>query len=560
MRDKNIGKGNLVIKCNANNIPSDTIVALCGDGKWLGKWNPEKSLPLYVNDQGVWEIRLDSTKFYGKNEYKFLLIKNYGSEQQVVTWEHGDNRSFEVIDGDNSLQIFNNFTINLPAQKARFAGTAIPVFSIRSKTSFGCGDFSDIIKFCELLKQTGQRVLQILPINDTTMSRTWQDSYPYGAITVYALHPIYLNPLKIGVIEDEKYMKSFISKADKLNNLSEIDYDAVLKLKWDYFNKIFSQEWEKTSQRDDYKLFFEKNREWLINYSAFCYLRDKFKTADFSQWGDYSIYSKEKISNLTDPNSKTYQKTAIHLFLQYHLHLQLSEAHRYANDNGIILKGDIPIGINKNSVEAWVEPHLFNFSGQAGAPPDDFSVRGQNWGFPTYNWGLMEKDGYKWWKQRFSKMAEYFDAYRIDHILGFFRIWEVPSESVEGIMGHFNPSLPFSADELRGRGYNFNYDRDCLPYIKEYMLDEYFGYDKESVKNEFLEDFGWQTYKFKEQYNTQKKIETYLNENLDSIFNSYKETLFALISEVLFVQEPTDHSLYHPRISAQFTKSYKHSC
>jgi 4-alpha-glucanotransferase len=557
MRDKNIGKGNLVIKCNANNIPSDTIVALCGDGKWLGKWNPEKSLPLYVNDQGVWEIRLDSTKFYGKNEYKFLLIKNYGSEQQVVTWEHGDNRSFEVIDGDNSLQIFNNFTINLPAQKARFAGTAIPVFSIRSKTSFGCGDFSDIIKFCELLKQTGQRVLQILPINDTTMSRTWQDSYPYGAITVYALHPIYLNPLKIGVIEDEKYMKSFISKADKLNNLSEIDYDAVLKLKWDYFNKIFSQEWEKTSQRDDYKLFFEKNREWLINYSAFCYLRDKFKTADFSQWGDYSIYSKEKISNLTDPNSKTYQKTAIHLFLQYHLHLQLSEAHRYANDNGIILKGDIPIGINKNSVEAWVEPHLFNFSGQAGAPPDDFSVRGQNWGFPTYNWGLMEKDGYKWWKQRFSKMAEYFDAYRIDHILGFFRIWEVPSESVEGIMGHFNPSLPFSADELRGRGYNFNYDRDCLPYIKEYMLDEYFGYDKESVKNEFLEDFGWQTYKFKEQYNTQKKIETYLNENLDSIFNSYKETLFALISEVLFVQEPTDHSLYHPRISAQFTKSYK---
>ncbi|MPM83596.1 hypothetical protein SDC9_130665 [bioreactor metagenome] len=169
----------------------------------------------------------------------------------------------------------------------------------------------------------------------------------------------------------------------------------------------------------------------------------------------------------------------------------------------------------------------------------------------------MEKDGYKWWKQRFSKMSEYFDAYRIDHILGFFRIWEVPSESVEGIMGHFNPSLPFSADELRGRGYNFNYDRDCLPYIKEYMLDEYFGYDKESVKNEFLEDFGWQTYKFKEQYNTQKKIETYLNENPDSIFNSYKETLFALISEVLFVQEPTDHSLYHPRISAQFTKSYK---
>jgi 4-alpha-glucanotransferase len=168
--------------------------------------------------------------------------------------------------------------------------------------------------------------------------------------------------------------------------------------------------------------------------------------------------------------------------LQYHLHLQLSEAHRYANDNGIILKGDIPIGINKNSAEAWVEPHLFNFSGQAGAPPDDFSVRGQNWGFPTYNWGLMEKDGYKWWKQRFSKMAEYFDAYRIDHILGFFRIWEVPSESVEGIMGHFNPSLPFSADELRGRGYNFNYDRDCLPYIKEYMLDEYFGYDKENGK------------------------------------------------------------------------------
>ena len=116
----------------------------------------------------------------------------------------------------------------------------------------------------------------------------------------------------------------------------------------------------------------------------------------------------------------------------------------------IVLKGDIPIGNQpQTALEAWTEPHYFNLDGQAGAPPDDFSINGQNWGFPTYNWDVMEKDGYRWWMKRFQKMAEYFDAYRIDHILGFFRIWEIPMHAVHGLLGQFDPSLPMSGKKSK---------------------------------------------------------------------------------------------------------------
>ena len=135
----------------------------------------------------------------------------------------------------------------------------------------------------------------------------------------------------------------------------------------------------------------------------------------------------------------------------------MREVRDYAHAHGVVLKGDIPIGISRTSVDAWVYPELFNMDSSAGAPPDDFSVMGQNWGFPTYNWAKMAEDGYAWWKARFVKMAEYFDAYRIDHILGFFRIWEIPLNAVNALLGRFNPALPYSVDEIRGYGFNFEH-------------------------------------------------------------------------------------------------------
>ena len=187
-------------------------------------------------------------------------------------------------------------------------------------------------------------------------------------------------------------------------------------------------------------------------YAVFCALRDKKGTPDFSQWGSMAKYSKAKVAKYEKENSA---EVAYHYFVQYHLSKQLRDARDYAHSKGVVLKGDIPIGISRTSVDAWVYPELFHMNSSAGAPPDDFSVMGQNWGFPTYNWEKMAEDGYAWWKARFVKMSEYFDAYRIDHILGFFRIWEIPLDAVNALLGRFNPALPYSYEEIASYGFRF---------------------------------------------------------------------------------------------------------
>jgi len=546
----------LFIRLSANNTPQNSEILICGDNTYLGNWKYDKAKKLHKNIDGNWEIALDKKKLSGVVEYKFIQIVN-NNDIKTINWESGENRKLELSDLElKAHHIINHCSINLEAKKTRLAGTSVPVFSLRSEDSCGIGDFMDLIKMIDFLHKTNQNVLQLLPVNDTTMTHTWLDSYPYGAISIYALHPLYINLKAIGIINDEAFLKSFNKKAKVLNDLKCIDYEAVAKLKWSYLTKIHNQEGSKTFNTKEYKSFFKKNTNWLLSYATFCALRDLYKSAEFCKWPNYSIYKNEDIEHLTDESSTLYSSIAIHFFVQFHLHKQLTYVHNYATSKRIILKGDIPIGVNRNSVEAWVEPHLFNFGGQAGAPPDDFSVKGQNWGFPTYNWDNMESDGYSWWKKRFRKMSEYFDAYRIDHILGFFRIWEIPIDSIEGLMGHFNPSLPFTKEEILENGYQFHFERDCKPYIKEWMLNEYFGWKKDAVKSCFLDNHGWENYSLKEEFNTQSKINKYFIKNPDSDLNKTKNDLFSLCSEVLFLQDSVDTEKFHPRISAQFTKSY----
>jgi 4-alpha-glucanotransferase len=548
--------GSIIITCAANNLSTSDSLYISGSIEELGNWDISKKQPMHINCDGRWEYIISAQHPTAQFEYKFLLSSGTGDNESIV-WEHGNNRIFRDSGSNlNSKIIINHFSLNLPSAKPRFAGTAIPVFSLRSKESSGIGDFFDIKEMVDLLNVTGQRVLQILPVNDTTMTHTWTDSYPYGAISIFALHPLYINLKGVGIVKENGFMKRYKEKAEELNMLESVDYDSVSELKREYLTKIFSESGTKTFQSKDYKIFFTKNSEWLIPYAAYCYLRDKFKSADFSKWPEYSNFDSIKILELTSPKCEHYNEIAIHYFIQYHLHHQLSEVHQYANSKGIILKGDIPIGVNKYSVDAWVDPQYFNFNGQAGAPPDDFSVKGQNWGFPTYNWDKIEKDDFSWWKRRFRKMGEYFDAYRIDHILGFFRIWEIPTHSVEGLMGHFNPSLPLSEQEIRSFGYNFHYDRDCTPYIREYILNDYFGYDKTEISEIFLENIGWETYRLKNNLNTQTSIENYFATTSSSHLSKYKDPLLSLCSEVLFIPDPVDSTKFHPRISAQLTKSY----
>ena len=323
------------------------------------------------------------------------------------------------------------------------AGVAVPVFSLKSKYNCGVGEFLDLKLLADWCNKVGLKMIQILPINDTRTNDSWDNSYPYKAISTKALHPIYLNLSEMGTLYNESDKEYFEQQRSLLNAKDFVDYPEVMKVKDAYFKKIFAQTWHEVKNSNDYHIFFKENKEWLIPYSAFCYLSSKYKTCDFSKWEEFSNYYPSVVSSQLSAGDEI----EIHYFLQYHLDRQLKEVVNYLHHKGVALKGDIPIGIGRESVDAWTNPELFNMDCQAGAPPDAFATEGQNWGFPTYNWDMMEKDDYQWWRERLAQMSRHFDAYRIDHILGFFRIWEIPIEYSQGTMGHFSPALPLNPYE-----------------------------------------------------------------------------------------------------------------
>ncbi len=506
---------------------------IVGSSEALGGWNTDKAVPLAIGSYPHWKVSFDLAKLGDEFEYKFIVKENGN-----VWWEEGGNRRYYVCGELESEHIDATFRGNFDWKGA---GVAIPVFSLRTAQSQGIGDFVDLKKMGEWAVATGQKIIQILPINDTTQSFSWRDSYPYSAISIFALNPLYLSIREMGAEGEE---------LDRLNSLEMCDYDAVVKLKFDFFRKEFARSGKRTLKTKAFQKFYEANKDWLDKYAVFCYLRDKKGTANFQAWGKESVYSDKLVAKYTNPEGKEYGKVAIYLWLQYHLDRQLKESVEYCRSIGVVLKGDIPIGISRDSVEAWSDARLFNMNCQAGAPPDDFSADGQNWGFPTYNWEVMAQDGYAWWKRRFEKMADYFDLYRIDHILGFFRIWEIPMESVVGLLGYFNPAMPFSYEELAQRGLPMNRERYLEPQIHWDYLEEYFGGEDWTP---YLEPKDNGYFSLKEGYRTQREI----LEKLGGKNEKALQALYGLTGEVLFIEDPRKPGHFHPRISAQFTKSYQ---
>ncbi|WP_092067730.1 4-alpha-glucanotransferase [Prevotella sp. tf2-5] len=433
------------LKVRAPQLRGNERLALLGSGEALGNWEAKRALKMTEHESHEWVISLDADELGETMEFKFVAL----DEEEDVTplWENGNNRTVvlpqikkgEVIVYELSRAFF-------PIYPWKGAGTVIPVFSLRSEGSFGVGDFGDLKMMVDWADKTNQHIIQILPINDTNMTQTWQDSYPYNSISIYALHPQYTDFRQLPEIKDEKIKIQFEQLRHELNALPQIDYERMFAAKMDYLHALFEQEWATIKRRATYKAFYEQNKEWLVPYAAFCYYRDKYKTAVFSEWPKDATVKALKID----------KDVEFWFFVQYNLDQQMHAAHEYARQHHVILKGDIPIGISRDGVEAWVEPKYFNLNGQAGAPPDPFSADGQNWGFPTYNWDEMMKDDCVWWTRRFRKMAQFFDAYRIDHVLGFFRIWEIPVPEKSGLMGQFAPALGMSKEEIAGYGVNFN--------------------------------------------------------------------------------------------------------
>ena len=526
-------------------------LVLVGSDPLVGAWDVKRAVPMVEQAYNEWTVDINAEALaVNYLEFKFVALNDKkGSE----AWETGYNRSVEIPEMKAgsvvSYELSQSF---LERWNRKFAGTLVPVFSLRSKKSAGIGDFGDLMSMIDLVAKTGQKVLQLLPINDTTITHTWTDSYPYSCISVFAIHPQYADLQALPELEDAKARAEAEKTRAELNALPQIDYEKVNDFKITYLHQIFNQEGEKMMKSAEYQAFFQDTEQWLVPYAQYSCLRDKYGTADFSKWPDHNAWDEKDRKALSNPRTKAYKEVEFFYFVQYVLNTQMKAAHEHAMAKGVILKGDIPIGVNRFGCDVWTEPKYFNLDGQAGAPPDDFSVNGQNWGFPTYNWFEMLKDDCQWWTRRFQNMSKFFDAYRIDHVLGFFRIWEIPVDSVHGLLGQFAPALGMTADEIRSYGLNFQQDRFTRPFITDWVLDRVFHERAEEVKQKYLDRLDDERYQLKAEVDTQIKVEALFEGVTDEKEIWLRDGLYALISDVLFVRDHRNPGLYHPRISAQF--------
>jgi len=555
----NIPKGKISktirLKVRAPQLRADEVLAVTGDDLPIGEWKALEAVRMYEHNYNEWIIDFDVTKFTKPIiEFKFVALD---SEDDVTPfWETGPNRVITLPTlNSGELVVYELPEAHFQIYPIKCAGTQTPVFSMKSKSSFGTGDFGDLKKFIDWMAATKQRILQLLPINDTTITHTWTDSYPYSCISVFALHPQYADLNALPKIADAKVAKEMEKLRKELNALPQIDYERVNDAKTKYLRIIFEQEGKKMMQEQEYKDFFDNTKEWLVPYAQYCVMRDKYETADFNAWPDHNEWNEEERKKLEDEQTKEYEEAAFFYFTQYILDKQMREAHEYARSKGVILKGDIPIGVNRNSCDVWTEKKYFNLNGQAGAPPDAFSTNGQNWGFPTYNWEEMLNDGCQWWTKRFKKMADYFDAYRIDHVLGFFRIWEIPIDAVHGLLGQFAPSLAMTRQEVEAYGLKWNEDLFMKPYITDNVLHTIFGEYAHQVKSTYLRQVADDRYEMLPEYDTQRKVEKAF-EGCSEEESHVRDGLYALISNVLFLKDHRDSDKVHPRISAQLDLLY----
>lgn len=531
-------------------------LGVLGADKALGAWDVQKILPMTQHTYNEWVADIDAAHLEGSHlEFKFVAFRNAKNE---LLWETSMNRTVDLPEMKaGELVSYELDQAFFALYNRKLAGTLVPVFSLRTRKSVGIGDFGDLKVMIDFVASTGQKVLQLLPINDTTITHTWTDSYPYSCISVFAIHPQYANLHALPELKDAKARAEAEKTCAELNALDKIDYEKVNDFKINYLRQIFNQEGEKMMKTAEYKAFFQDTKQWLVPYAQYSYLRDKNGTADFNQWPDHQVWDEAERKALADPKTAAYKNVAFFYFVQFVLDRQMQEAHEHAKAKGVILKGDIPIGVNRNSCDVWMEPKYFNLNGQAGAPPDDFSANGQNWGFPTYNWFEMLKDGCQWWNRRFQNMARYFDAYRIDHVLGFFRIWEIPVSSVHGLLGQFAPALAMSREEIESYGLHFQEDRFTRPFITDWVLDRVFHERAGEVKEKYLDRLDDERYQMKPEVDTQRKVEALFADATDEKELWLRDGLYALISDVLFVRDHTNPGVFHPRISAQLDFIYE---
>ncbi|MGM9705774.1 MAG: 4-alpha-glucanotransferase [Prevotella sp.] len=547
----------LRLEVHAPQLRSGDRLALIGNHHALGSWNLASTIAMTEHKCNCWMVDLDATLFADEDiEFKFVILNDRDNHKAM--WETGLNRKLHVPSAEASTtETYSLTQAFFEICDVKLAGTLVPVFSLRSESSFGVGDFGDLKKMVGWVADTRQRVLQLLPVNDTTTTHTRADPYPYSCISVFALHPQYVDLSALPPLADETLRRHYESLRRELNALPQLDYERVNKAKNEYLRLLFEQEGTNVLRSAPYKRFFKESEYWLVPYARYCCLRDTYGTADFTLWPDNRRWDESRRARLSNPRSKGWKELSFYFYVQYILARQLGEAHDYAVARGVILKGDIPIGVNRKGCDVWQESEYFNLDAQAGAPPDAFAVNGQNWEFPTYNWERMLADGCRWWVRRFRHMSLFFDAYRIDHVLGFFRIWEIPADAVHALTGHFAPALGMTAAEIESYGLFFREQLFTQPFITTATVEDIFGDLAPDVMDTYLDHSHSDVWHLKPEYDTQRKIEAAFADTLSEDDKRLRDGLYALVSEVLFVRDHRDGAKFHPRITAHTTHVYQ---
>lgn len=536
----------ILFRVSAPQLKKGQFLALCGSHPALGGWSVARYLKMQYAGQMEWMLSVSIMGIMCPLEYKYVVVDEHTGV--LTAWEDGENRStndYDVTDG--TILVLDGGILHVKEYTWKVAGVVIPVFSLRSSHSYGTGDFGDLKRMVDWAVATGMKVIQTLPVNDTTKTRDWSDSYPYNAVSVYALHPHYVDLEAAGSLKNRERMMSYHRQRQELNALGYSDYEAVDRVKTAYLSELYKERGGQVLASIGYKDFVLKNKHWLVPYSVFCLLRDKYKTAHFPDWPECSVYDSVEVEEYYMTHA---DDTGFICYVQYILHTQFIEACEYARSKGVVLKGDIPIGVCHDSVETWMQPGYFNLNTQTGAPPDTFSRNGQNWGFPTYNWEAMMADGCLWWRNRLAHIEQYFDAFRIDHVLGFFRIWEIPDDAVQGLLGHFYPALPFTQGEIGYFGLHFRKELFTRPFITDSIIEKLFGIHSGYVRDNFLVSKAYNLYELKPECDTQRKVRQLFDGRNDENSLWIRDGLYRLISNVLFLEDSRQPDMYHPRIGA----------
>lgn len=543
----------VVMQLYAPCVHPDQKICMTGNSPALGNWSVEQARAMHHLGKGEWSITLEKDELPPLLEYKFFIAGQDNCSD--IRWEEGENRSYRFEETDAYGAVYlAGLCFREGDYMPRYAGSVIPLFGLRTHKDWGIGDFGALRRMVDWAAMTGQRIIQLLPINDTTYTRSYRDSYPYNIVSVIAIHPIYADLDALPRLKNSALMAKMEKQAEALRALKQMDYPAVLALKEEFLHALYRQEGANVMRKKAFRQFVSVAADWLDPYAAFCHLRDKYEGLPLHLWPEYT-WGKNQIERMAvSPELKT--ETNYYRFVQFLLHEQLHAVSAYAEEKGILLKGDIPIGVSPNSVEVWLEPSLFDTEHAAGSPPDQFSENGQNWGFPIYRWDVMSRNGFAWWRKRFESMADYFKAFRIDHILGFFRIWEIPVKHVSGLLGHFNPAIAMTEKEIKEYGFPFDARFCSLPLVHADDLKQIFGRYASEVCCRYLRPFDSDYYTLA----TKNFYQTDIAALDPTAVVGGEDTIRGLMrvaTEVCFVIESGKPGAFHPRI--HFEKSFRYA-